>query len=183
MRNAMRDKQGRPVRAFSNETSVDGRRVELRFAIVEDRLVCIGLEIGPPVLQQDEGPHVFDLADEDAELDPLRSTEIRLPLRELVDRALEYAARAGIGLKPETVARFERHRSAARKGQKKPGRPAMYDDDHYRKIANLYTQTLESGRRDPLRRIMAELKIEKTTAASQVREARRRGFLTVAYPA
>jgi hypothetical protein len=50
-----------------------------------------------------------------------------------------------------------------------------------RRIARIYEETLRSGRRDPLRAIMRELKIEKTAAASKVREARRRGFLTMEY--
>jgi hypothetical protein len=180
MRDAYRDDQGRPIRASWWETRIGGRRVELRFAIVEGRLVCIGLEIGPPLLENEKGATVFDVRD-DAELDALQSTEIRLPLRDLVDQVLEQATTAAVGLAPETAARFERHRAAAKQGRKKPGRPPVYDDDYYRQVARIYEETLRSGRRDPLRAIMRELHVEKTAAASKVREARRRGFLTISY--
>jgi hypothetical protein len=181
MREAYRDKQERPVVASQREDIVNGRRVALRFASVEGRLVCIGLEIGPPVSVNEQGSFVFDTVD-DAELDALRSTEIRLPLRELVDKALESAALAALNLSPEVAARFEPHRAAARKSlERKPGRPPQYSDDHYREVARIYEETLRSGRRDPLQACMRELRIEKTTAANKVREARRRGFLTMDY--
>lgn len=180
MRDALRDENSRPLRAYHYGRLVGGRRVELRFALVEGRLVCVGLEIGPPVLENEKGVHVFNVVEE-AELDPLRATEIRLPLRDLVDQALERGATLGEGLAPETAARFERHREAAKAGRKKPGRPPMYSDDHYRDVARIYEETLRSGRRDPLQAVMRELQIEKTTAASKVREARRRGILTMTY--
>lgn len=180
MREAYRDENDRPIRAYHYEREIGGRRVDLRFALVEGRLHCIGLEVGPPVLENEKGASVFNVVD-DAELDPLRSTEIRLPLRDLIDEALESGATLTEGLAPETVARFQQHTEAAKQGRKKPGRPAVYGDEHYKQVAAIYEQTLRSGRRDPLKAVMRELKIEKTTAASKVREARRRGFLTMDY--
>jgi hypothetical protein len=86
------------------------------------------------------------------------------------------------GLPPETAARLEKHRAIAEKSRpRKPGRPPIYGDDHYREVARIYEETLRNGRRDPLQAIMRELKVEKTAAASKVREARRRGFLTMNY--
>jgi hypothetical protein len=180
MRDALRDEEGRPVLAYFNERVVNGHRVQLRFALVEGRLVCVGLEIGPSLIPKDNGGSVLNVVD-DYELDALRSTDIRLPLRDLVDEALEGAVTAAQGLRPETAARFGRHRAAAKEGLKKPGRPPVYGDDHYQQVAKIYEDTLRSGRRDPLRAIMRELKVEKTAAASKVREARRRGFLTMNY--
>jgi len=180
MREALRDDDGRPVQAFRSERLVGGRRVELRFALVEGRLVCVGLELGPPVAENANGSHVFGVVD-DGELEPLRTAEIRLPLRELVDEALERAVALTEGLSTETQARFEHHRAAAKKGARKPGRPPTHGDDHYREVARIYEETLRNGRRDPLQAIMRALHIEKTAAASKVREARRRGFLTVSY--
>ncbi len=180
MREALRDDEGRPVQAFRSDRLVGGRRVELRFALVEGRLVCVGLELGPPVLKNAKGPHVFEVVD-DGQLEPLRTAEIRLPLRELVDEALERAVALTEGLRPETQARFDQHRAAAKKGARKPGRPPTHGDDHYRKVARIYEETLRNGRRDPLQAIMRALHIEKTAAASKAREARRRGFLTARY--
>jgi hypothetical protein len=166
-----------------DETTVNDRRVQLRFALVEGRLVCIGIEIGPPLVVNDKNARVFNVID-DAELESLRSAEIRLPLRDLIDKALERAVTLGENLAkfgPEYEARWERHTAAAKRGPKKLGRPRQFEDDHYQQVATIYEETLRSGRRDPLRAVMRELKIEKTTAASKVREARRRGFLTMDY--
>jgi hypothetical protein len=183
MREAIRDDLDRPILGYLHERVVGGRRVQLRFALVEGRLVCIGLEIGPPLVANDKNARVFAAVD-DAELNPLRSAEIRLPLRELIDEALERAVALSeklVQMSPELEARWRRHSIAAKEGRKKPGRPPLYSDDHYKQVAAIYEETLRSGRRDPLKAVMRELKIEKTTAASKVREARRRGFLTIDY--
>lgn len=181
MRDARRDELGRPIRVFRYERDVNGRRVELRFALVEGRLVCIGLEAGPPVIEGDGGKHVFNVID-DAELDPLRSAEIRFRLRDLIDEALEHAATRFLSLKtPEARAQLAPLEAAAKKGRKKPGRPPVHGDDHYREVARIYEETLASGRRDPLQAIRRRFKIEKSAAAGKVREARRRGLLTTDY--
>jgi hypothetical protein len=183
VRDAYRDDLDRPILGFHHNRLVNGRRVQLRFALVEGRLVCIGLEIGPPITVNDKNARVFNSTD-DAELDALRSTEIRLPLRDLIDEALEKAVAMGENLAlmgPEFEARWEQHTAAAKKGRKKPGRPPLYNDEHYQQVARIYEETLRSGRRDPLQAIMRELHVEKTAAASKVREARRRGFLTMDY--
>jgi hypothetical protein len=179
MRDVLRDEQGRPRRVYHWEAIEGGRRVALDFALVDGRLVCVGLEVGPPVLEE-KGSGVFDVVDE-AELDPLTAVSIRLPLRRLVDEALTEAVTLGQGLGSEAQTRLRRTHVAAEKGRKRPGRPPVYGDDHYRQVAAIYEGRLRQGHRDPLQAVMRELKVEKTTAASKVREARRRGFLTMDY--
>jgi hypothetical protein len=187
MREAFRDEQGDPIVYWTSERWRGSRRMVLRFALVEGRLVCVGIEIGPRVIHNGENAEVFIIRDE-SELDPIRATEIRFPLRELIDEALEWViikdqdiGWMGRERAAEWKGRLAAHNKAAEEGRKKPGRPRRLGDDDYRKVAEIYESTLRSGRRDPLRAIMRELHIEKTTAASRVREARRRGFLTTDY--
>jgi hypothetical protein len=187
MREAFRDERGDPIVYKTFERRDGKRRVALRFALVEGRLVCIGVEIGPLVKHNGENAEVFIVSDE-SELDPLRSTELRLPLRELIDEALEWVIikdQDFAWMGSERAAEWKKvvapHNAAVRKGRKKPGRPRQYGDDHYQKVAEVYEQELRSGGRAPLRAVMREFHVEKSTAASWVREAKRLGFLTMEY--
>jgi hypothetical protein len=94
--------------------------------------VCIGLEIGPPVesvgehdvFRLPEGEGAEDAAD--VELDALTSEEIRLPLRDLVEKSLADGVRMLEGLgrwKGPEGAETARRALPAFKERRKIGRP------------------------------------------------------------
>jgi hypothetical protein len=156
-----------------------GRRLELRFAEVEGRLACIGLEIGPP-LHADK--NAFDgVADED--LRPLRTAETRIPLRDLVDRALETKWVSVAPLPDEDLYTLGRHvvtladRTIADR-KKKMGRPPLYERDHYEDVARIYREHLDRGGRAPTKAVAEALANgSKSTAAKWVARARADGLL------
>ena len=102
MREAQRNEEGRVIcRYRAGAQTAAGREMELRFAEVEGRLVCIGLRIGPPVVAA-SGSSSFELSEDeqiaDAQLEPLTTDELRIPLRRLIDDALARGVRMWTGL-------------------------------------------------------------------------------------
>jgi hypothetical protein len=166
-----RDEQGRVACVRRQGFRLRGRRVEVRFADVEGRLVCIGLEIGP---QLAEGESFVDAVDED--LRPLQSAEIRVPLRELVDLAIEMGALTfpvppGANLYELGQ---EMHSLWTRSiAEKKPGRPPLYGRDHFEKVARIYLEHQASGGRAPTKAVADQMAGgSKSTAAKWVARAR-----------
>ena len=60
---------------------------------------------------------------------------------------------------------------------RRPGRPAVYGDAHYREIADLYSGAWNAGDRRPTKAVADAKVVARSTAAKWVREARRREFL------
>ena len=152
------------------------RRVEPRFAEIEGRLVCIGLQIGPSV--KDE---VFQNVEEE-DLKPLRAAEIRLPLRELIDRALEIGTmsrKVEPGSDPYEVAvdMLSLLDASRAEGSKRPGRPRLHGSEHFAKVAAIYRNHLASGGRAPTKAVAQHFKTTKSTAAKWVARARELGEL------
>lgn len=65
----------------------------------------------------------------------------------------------------------ERARSISRRVG--PGRPRLYDDDHYRDVAAVYVQAPEA----PTRTVAERFNTSRANAAKWVAEARQRGYL------
>jgi hypothetical protein len=183
MRDAVRDKQGRVVCRWLYETVVRDRRVQLRFAEVEGRIVCVGLEIGPP-LRKAGKREFLQLADDeqmaDRELDALTAAEIRLPLGSLVDDALAAGVRMLDGLgtwaSPETAAAGKRSLPSYEQTideKKKPGRPPLYAQEHFEEVARVY----RAGGRAPTKAVSERFSVQKATAAKWVSRARAMGLI------
>jgi hypothetical protein len=154
---------------------IRGRRVEVRLADVRGRLVCIGLEIGPAL---EDGETFHDAQDDD--LRPLQSAEIRLPLRELVDLALEtktvvYPAPEGDVITEEALELLNHMMTVADvtlAERKRTGRPPLYGRDHFEKVAQIYESHRAKGGRTPTKAVADEMKTSKATAAKWVARAR-----------
>jgi len=155
----------------------NGRRVGVRFAEVEGRLVCIGLEIGPQMVDPpDKGETFINVRPDD--LRPLAAVEMRMPLRRMIDMALEAAVmvRAGTG-DPEADHRafasdLEVLRASQAEPRKRPGRPPLYGRQHYEEVARIYREHLQAGGRAPTKAVADHFAVTKATAAKWVARAR-----------
>jgi hypothetical protein len=178
MREAVRDRKGRVTCRWRHETMFRGRRIELRFAEVDQRIICVGLEIGPPL--RTIGKSTFlQLPDDDEiadrELDALTAAEIRLPLGSLVDDALAAGVRMLAGLErwapPRTVAAGKRSLPSYEQtisAKKKLGRPPLYGPEHFEDVARVY----RAGGRAPTKAVASHFGVQKATAAKWVARAR-----------
>lgn len=151
----------------------NNRRVEVRFADIEGELVCIGVEIGPKLSDEE----VFVAVNQD-DLRPIAAAEMRVPLRRLVDRALQSAVmvRAGSGdFAPDHEALAQdlgRLRSAQAQPRKRTGRPPAYQPDHFAEVARVYTEHKRGGGRAPTKAVQEHFVVTKSTAAKWVARAR-----------
>ena len=140
--------------------------------------MCIGLEIGPQ-LAVGVAESFVDAVDED--LRPLQSAEIRVPLRELVDRSIEMGALA-VPVPPgadvyelgqEVMSLWTRSMK-----EKKPGRPPLYGRDHFEKVARIYLEHQAKGGRAPTKAVADQMAGgSKSTAAKWVARARELGLI------
>jgi hypothetical protein len=147
-------------------------KVRLVYARRGGRQECVGLTIQP---WRDSGP--------------LTQTELRkLSLRSLI--ALDHAdqvqrARTALDrlhspeLEPHTdrrqLAALSRTVEASMPGRR--GRRALYGDDHYRTVAAYYSDVSDAAAPNPTQLVAEAWCVSKSTAATWVREARRRGML------
>lgn len=149
-------------------------QIRLDYGVTADRVACVGLHLKPLV---DECP-------------PLTATILRqLRLAELVDQDAERRLREArkrlgdaqqMGVGPTGEANLRRLVSDAERRRPQPakrGRKPYYDDDHYRTVAASYMSAVQGGDRMPNVTLAQKYSVEKTTVASWVREARRRGLL------
>jgi hypothetical protein len=175
VREARRDKSKQVACVKRQAFRVNGRRVEVRFAEVEGRLICIGLEVGPPVYAES----FIDAVDED--LDELKSAEIRYPLRELVDRALESPVLVFPGVPDEELYITLRHMSTLVERtvteKKGPGRKPVYGSDHFEEVARIYNEHWQKGGRAPTKAVADRFRVSKSAAAKWVARAREMGLL------
>ena len=147
-------------------------RVVLRFAEAEGRAVCVNVEIGA-AFREGEG------ADFDPE--PITTSALRaIPLARLIDLALRTFLSRHEELDGDTPSsRFNRERKetleAALRVKKRPGRPPLYGEDHYAKVATVYRQN--SGGRAPTKAVSEHFQTTKSTAAKWVGRARELGLL------
>jgi hypothetical protein len=158
----------------------NGRRVELRFAEVEGRLVCIGLEIGPQ-LRDDSGYGTLEI-EEDEDLEPLQTAEIRLPLRQLIETMLEYTAMTwtptpGVDPYDDATQKFAMLETAKDESKKRIGRPPLYGHKHYAEVAKVYREHEKSGGRAPTKAVQTHFKTTKSSAAKWVATARAKELL------
>jgi hypothetical protein len=156
---------------------VSGRRVDVRFAEVGGRLVCIGLELGPKVVDDPKEGPVF-IAVEPDDLRELTASEMRFPLRRVIDAALQAAlmVRAGTGDFEADARAFRRDMNTLEaeraEPRKRPGRPPSYGSDHFEAVAQIYSKHLRDGGRAPTKAVADHFKVQKSTAAKWVARAR-----------
>lgn len=148
--------------------------VRLEYASRDGRRECVGLHIQPL----------------SATCPPLTTKVLRsLSLRDamLRDHA-EEVQRARKALRRVTAPPLGEHaddkqlemlRSAATSSPpiRRRGRPPMYGPEFYRQVAEYYDRMLAAAATNPTQRVADEWKVERTTAAAWVREARRRNHL------
>jgi hypothetical protein len=149
-----------------------GRWIQLRFAEVEGRLVCVGLEIGPHL--RDDG-YLENVEDDD--LKPLTTAEIRLPLRELIERILPYAGMQwtptpGVDIYDDARQKFAMLETAKAESKKRSGRPPAYGPDHYALVAFIYQGHEAIGGHAPTKAVAEYFGTTKSTAAKWVARAR-----------
>jgi hypothetical protein len=174
-----RDAKGRPLCRLRRAERYKGRLIEFRFASVNGRLVCCGLQIGPSLVSSTEPKKLaFDypfgtaihsegvdtteqrVQERENDLLPLHSQELRIPLADLVDQVLEGTIQfLELGREEGWSEQTERYVAerlpAAQAGRtKKRGRKPVYGDEHYRQVAKVYEDRYRSGHRDPLRAVM-----------------------------
>jgi hypothetical protein len=155
------------------------RRIEARFAMVDGRLECVGLEIGPAV----DPDETFRVDAKGSELRPLTAAEMRFPLRRVVDTARGAAIMVREGTDDfaadmrELAADADALAAAKQEPSKRPGRPPQYDRDHYRRVAEIYRDHEASGGRTPTKAVQEKFKVTKSTAAKWVARARQLGEL------
>jgi hypothetical protein len=153
----------------------DGRRIELRFAEVQGRLVCIGLEIGPAR----DAENFRNVEDDD--LKPLTATEIRLPLKHLIDFTLERAGMSwtptpGVPLYDELSQKLAML-DTAKAEKKRAGRPLLYGPEHFAEVAAVYRKHEADGGRAPTKAVKDHFGVTKSTAAKWVARAREMDLL------
>jgi hypothetical protein len=166
------------LKVFASQAVIaNGRRVEVRFAEVRGRLICIGLEVGPHVVDIPNKGETF-VNVQDSDLRPLAATDIRMPLRRLVDLALEHAVmvRAGsdnFATDVEMLARDAAVLDAARsEPRKRTGRPPAYSPEHYAQVARVYREHERTGGRTPTKAVQDRFSVSKSAAAKWVARAR-----------
>jgi hypothetical protein len=150
---------------------LNNRRVQLRFAEVDGRFICIGLEIGPKLRDDD----VFvEIQDED--LVSLTTAEIRLPLRSLVQTWLERGAFARTGDPSrdvyEELTEFTDVLNRSQETNRRTGRPPLYGPDHYAEVAAVYREHLANAGTAPTKAVQKHFGTTKSTAAKWVATAR-----------
>jgi len=151
----------------------NGRRIEVRFAEIDDRLVCIGLEIGPKLNDEERFVNV-----KEDDLKPLTAAEVRFPFRRLVEAGLQSAllVRTGTGDFAADiqalVADTKTLETARAEPPKRTGRPPTYGREHYAKVARIYREHVNAGGRAPTKAVQKVFQVEKSTAAKWVSKAR-----------
>jgi hypothetical protein len=155
----------------------NGRRVEVRFAEIDGRLVCIGLEIGPQMVDlQDRGETFINVKDED--LRPLMAAEVRLPLRRLIDFGLQGAVMSRVGTGDVAkdhqafAADLDVLNAAKAEPRRRPGRPAAYAPAHFEEVARIYREHVRAGGRAPTKAVQEHFTVSKSAAAKWVGRAR-----------
>jgi hypothetical protein len=174
------------VQCFARRAVIwNGRRIDVRFALLDDRLTCVGLEIGPH-LKEDQTFEQTNAGGEPIEdLRPLTAAEMRFPFRTIVDTAIEHAVMqrsipAGVPF-AESSAAFGDDMTTLKRLQAKhrpgPGRPALYGPDHYEQVADTYREHLAAGGRAPTKAVAERFSVSKSAAAKWVAKAREIGAL------
>lgn len=142
------------------------------------RSECIGVEIAPM------GP----------DCPPLTKTQLKgLSLRSIAERdRTAQIANARKSLQLLRTSRLKEHadprqvanlNSLARPSTPtaRRGRPPLYDDSHYRKVATFYSQMAEKFH-NPTQLVATEWQVAPTTASTWVRKARSLGYLPPTEP-
>jgi hypothetical protein len=143
-------------------------RVELRFAELDGRLACVSLEIGAQVVSDEL---VLEEGEELEQLTTARLRQVRLTsfidsyLLALASMADEHADRNPT-IPPSADAVLM---SASR--PKRPGRPPLYTNEHYRNVLNTYNNF---GGRAKRQAVAEAFKLPASTASKHIAEAKRR---------
>lgn len=162
-------------------------RVVLRFAEIDGRAVLVNIEIGARFYADEEGVD-FEQELGAPEPVPITTAVLRsIPLGRLTEKALWEAASmyekyasgaAGVELGDEGRRFAEERAAAARAGaakKRRPGRPRLYDDEHFARVARVYRE--HSGGRAPTKAVAESFQTSKATAAKWVARAREMGLL------
>lgn len=164
---AKRHEDGRLVRVFSQpEVIVNGTRIALYFAEVDGRAVCARVEIGADFTdptEPDPAPITSQLVRELG-----LSTRIAESIAGYADMCRTLT---GWSSKPSiraTVPGVE----AALEGRRRPGRPRLYDEAHYRSVATFYNAEAKAGNPAATKAVAEQWNVSASTAAKWVGHAR-----------
>jgi hypothetical protein len=167
-------------------THVDGTRVVLRYAEVDGRAECVGLEVGAD----------FEASDA-RDPPPLTSSALRrIKLAELIeegarryrDQLRELAELPGflnsepdpegerLARRTRTSARRRLPAATATTRRGRTGRPIERGPEHLAQVAKVYAHAYRAGQR-PTEAVRQEWQVSKTTAAKWVARAREAGLL------
>jgi hypothetical protein len=167
------------MQCFARRTIlVEGRKIEVRFAELDGRLECIGLEIGP---RMNDNGHFTEVVESD--LRPLSAAEMRFPFRRIVDVGLQAAVMDRVGTddweadQRAFAADIDKLNAARAEPRKRPGRPPSYGPEHFEKVARIYREHLKDGGRTPTKAVQEHFTVTKSTAAKWVARARELGNL------
>jgi hypothetical protein len=150
----------------------NGTRVVLRFAEIDGQYQLVNIEIGV----DPTNPEAPDPA-------PIRTSTLRsIPLRNLLQRADEKRVALLEGmlagrLGEQGIQQSKRQLPAARASKRgRGGRPAMYDDQHFAEVAQIYLAALTTGF-EPTKTVAQRMQVSRSTAAKWVTRARRMRLL------
>jgi hypothetical protein len=160
----------------------DGTRVVLRFAEVDGRVECVGLEVGadfnalnapdpePLTVTNLRKIHLPPLVEEAARhyLDWLREQE-QIPGFLNTDAPTDYDQR--ILARLHEIARARRPAATAKRRQGRTGRPVERGPEHLAQVAKVYTDA-HLASLPPTRAVAEEWTVSRSTAAKWVARAR-----------
>ncbi len=143
--------------------------VDLEATIIGERYEIVAVEMrGQPRLD-------FGLVDEFSSV-PIRSLDLRLPLRSLLDAHLETVRASLVSESARTYGNplnspgLARARRVLAGQPKRPGRPRLYDREHFEKVAKVYTEAAQFGR--PTQAVADEWAVSTATAKKWVARCR-----------
>ena len=154
----------------------------LHFAMIEGRPECVGIEVGArvsPPGSTDRRWRLKDTATIEGPLRPISAADVRgLGLGEEVRRArakmirdLRIIESSGDLPKRWRAEARERLALVEKDGGRRPGRPRMYDAEHFRKVADFYREGATNGL-TPTRWVARKYGVSQSTAAKWVARAR-----------
>ncbi len=162
--------------------------LRLTFGIVRDRPAIVAVEVyaaDPEAIRAAMPKRWPGLALPPLGEAPITSTGIRIPLaeklaeyvttREVRDRLISKAPTLPKPIREQAAKRL-RTLERSKPEPRGPGRPPQYGDEHFEKVAAIYTAALRLG--DPPTLAVAEdFVVSKSTAAKWIARAREKGLL------
>jgi hypothetical protein len=156
--------------------SAEGRDwlIEIDTGFSGDRVICVGFSVRSFGSSQALRT-LCGFPDEHQTTQEVTASLVRgLPVGSLTQRAI-----SGLMRMLEATGRdaelFKPLIEETRKGPKR-GRPTLYDDDHWARVAEVYSREYAAGGH-PTKKVAEVFKVNRHTAAKWVATSRRRGFL------